>query len=61
MQGSKVSRALCFDVRFPAGGVTGWEGGREREAQRESMERFDVMLMFTYRQTAVSMVTDCVT
>ncbi len=64
MRGSGVSWALCFDMRFPAGGVTGCGTGvaeREREAQRESLERSDVMLMFTSRQTAVSMVTDSVT
>lgn len=59
MQGLKVSWALCFDMRFPAGGVTCCR--TEREARRESLEGLDVRLMFTSGQTAVSMVTDSVT
>ena len=35
MQRSEVSRALCFDMRFPAGGVTGC---RDRDAEGESAE-----------------------
>lgn len=34
MQGSKVSRALCFDMRFPAGGVTGCRTETHRERER---------------------------
>lgn len=61
MQGSKVGWALCSDIRFPAGGVTGCRTETQREkTQRESLQRLDVMLMFMSRQTAVSMVTDSV-
>ena len=61
MRGSEVSWALCFDMRFPAGGVTDCRTetqGERGEAQRESLRRLDVMLMFMSRQPAVSMVTD---
>ncbi len=61
MQGSKVSWALCFDMRFPAGGMKSYSTETQREAQRERLERLDVMLMFTSRKKAVAMVTDSVT
>lgn len=61
MRGSKVSWTLCFDMRFPAGGVTGYRTDKERALQREGLQRLDGMLMFTSRWTAVSMVTGSVT
>lgn len=44
--------SLCFDVSFPAGGVTDC---RTRSVQ----ERFTISPLFTYRQVDVSMVTMC--
>lgn len=58
MQGSKVSWALCFDMRFPTGGVTVYSTETQREAQSKRLKRLGVKLMFTSRETAVSMVTD---
>lgn len=45
--GVKGQQALCFDMRFPEGGMTGCRTQTETHTQRESLKRLEVMLMFT--------------
>lgn len=58
--GSNVSGGLCFDVRFPAGGVTDCRtrGGKRRGVDTRGSES---RCLFTYRRADVAMVTGSAT